>query len=56
MEQPATVAAEKNNNVVKVNSAFVAAKNLLQGQLNSNRVIVDKSNIMSNTPKHQNAK
>ena len=28
VEQPATVAAEKNNNVVKVNSAFVAAKNL----------------------------
>ena len=25
-EQPATVAAKKNNNIVKVNSAFVAAK------------------------------
>ena len=39
-EQPATVAAKKNNNIVKVNSAFVAAKKLDkliqgQGQLNS---------------------
>ena len=43
------MAAKKNNNIVKVNSAFVAAKNLLQGQLNSNRAILVESNIMSNT-------